>query len=224
MKPVIQLELTGCGIASVAAIVGVSYSRAKSVASSLGISADDRALWSETAHVRKLLRHYGLRAGLTEIPFRTWDALPNLALLSIKWHLEEGRPFWHWVVFARESGRSYVLDSKRSLQRHTRTGSRRLSSARALLRNVNTAALEYAPAVSSDLLELFFTRLERSGRSPRTAILRSVRPSAAAPFGPPERLASITGFVEAPTLSSDGRSLYYHQLDAGRFVILRVAR
>ena len=103
-------------------------------------------------------------------------------------------------------------------------GFRRLPGARDLLRNVNTAALEYAPAVSGDLLELFFTRLEGSGRSPRSAILRAVRPEAGAPFGLPQRLASITGFVEAPALSGDGRSLYYHRLDGGRFVILRVAR
>lgn len=103
-------------------------------------------------------------------------------------------------------------------------GFRRLPGARDLLRNVNTAALEYAPAVSGDLLELFFTRLEGSARSPRTAILRAVRPDAGAPFGAPQRLASITGFVEAPSLSGDGRSLYYHRLDGGRFVILRVAR
>lgn len=103
-------------------------------------------------------------------------------------------------------------------------GFRRLPGARDLLRNVNTAALEYAPAVSGDLLELFFTRLEGSARSPRSAILRAVRPDAGAPFGAPQRLASITGFVEAPALSGDGRSLYFHRLDGGRFVILRVAR
>lgn len=121
MKPVIQLEPTGCGIASVAALAGVSYSHAKSMANSLGISAVDQQLWSETAYVRKLLHHFGLRVDPTEMPFHSWDALPNLALLSIKWHLEKGRPFWHWVVFARENGRSFVLDPKKSLRRHKRT-------------------------------------------------------------------------------------------------------
>jgi hypothetical protein len=121
MKPVIQLEPTGCGIASVAAIAGVSYSRAKSAANSLGIFADDQKLWSETAHVRKLLRHFGLRADASEVPFRSWEALPDLALLSVKWHLEQGRPFWHWVVFARKNGRSCVLDPKRDLRQHGRT-------------------------------------------------------------------------------------------------------
>lgn len=121
MKPVIQRDPTGCGIASVAAIACVSYSHAKSIANSLGIFAHDQRLWSETAHVRKLLRHLGVRTGPTEIPFRSWDALPDLALLSIKWHIEKGRPFWHWVVFAREKGRSYVLDPKTSLRQHSRT-------------------------------------------------------------------------------------------------------
>ena len=121
MKPVIQLEPTGCGIASVAAIAGVSYSRAKSAANSLGIFAEDRKLWSETAHVRKLLHHFGLRANPIEVPFHSWDALPDLALLSIKWHLEKRQPFWHWVVFARERDRPYVLDPKKGLRQNTRT-------------------------------------------------------------------------------------------------------
>jgi len=121
MKPVIQLESTGCGIASVAAIAGVSYLKAKSVARSHGIFASDQKLWSETTHVRKLLRHFGLRASPTELPFHSWDGLSDLALLSVKWHREKGRPFWHWVVFARENGRSYVLDPKSTLRRHTRT-------------------------------------------------------------------------------------------------------
>ena len=121
MRPVVQLERTGCGIASVAAIAGLSYRKAKAIADSLGIRAEDRRLWSETSHVRRLLRHVGRRAGPRELPFRSWSALPDLALLSIKWHLERGRPHWHWVVFVREGDRAYVLDSKKGLRRHRRT-------------------------------------------------------------------------------------------------------
>lgn len=121
LKPVIQLEPTGCGIASVAALAGVSYSRARSVAGSLGIHASDPALWSQTAPVRALLAQFGLKAAAAEKPFRSWESLPDRALLAIKWHLENGRPFWHWVVFVREGGRARVLDSKRSLRQHART-------------------------------------------------------------------------------------------------------
>jgi hypothetical protein len=98
---------------------------------------------------------------------------------------------------------------------------RRLASSGELLRNVNTAALEYAPAVSSDLLELFFTRAAGPGPP---AIWRAVRASAAEPFETPQRVSAIAGFVEAPALSADARSLYYHKLEAGRFLIYRVSR
>jgi len=121
MKPVIQLEPTGCGIASAAAIAGIPYARAKALANSLDIYADDPGLWSGTGHMRTLLRHLGVRAGATQIPFRSWETLPNLALLAIKWHREQGKPCWHWVVFVRDAHRAYVLDPKRSLQRHVRT-------------------------------------------------------------------------------------------------------
>ena len=121
MKPVIQLERSGCGIASAAAIAGLSYTRAKAAAGTLGIFAHDESLWSATAHVRKLLHHFGISTGPAEIPFRTWDSLPDLALLSIKWHREKGRPYWHWVVFVRENRQARVLDSKRSLRKHSRS-------------------------------------------------------------------------------------------------------
>lgn len=121
MKPVVQLEVTGCAIASVGALAGISYAKAKSAANSLGIHADDSALWSDTRHMRKLLAHFGFVGSPTERPFRSWTSLPDRALLSIKWHLERGRPCWHWVVFAREGGYAFVLDSKKSLRNHRRT-------------------------------------------------------------------------------------------------------
>ncbi len=121
MRPVVQLERTGCGIASVAAIAGLSYRKAQSIANSLGIYADDKRLWSETSHVRKLLQHFRFSTGPRESPFRSWSTLPDLALLSIKWHLERGRPCWHWVVFVRDRDHAYVLDSKKSLRKNRRT-------------------------------------------------------------------------------------------------------
>jgi uncharacterized protein YeaO (DUF488 family) len=120
MKPVVQLEPTGCGIAAVAALAGVTYRQAQRTANRLGIFATDRRLWSETGHVRRILRKYRLRPASTEQPFRSWSRLPDLALLAIKWHREQGRPCWHWVVFVRGREGERVLDSKRSLTRHTR--------------------------------------------------------------------------------------------------------
>ena len=97
MKPVVQLERTGCGIASVAALAGVRYREMQRVANRLGIVADDPRLWSETGYVRRLLKEFGIRPASTEVPFTSWEALPDLALLAVKWHKERDRSFWHWV-------------------------------------------------------------------------------------------------------------------------------
>jgi len=121
VKPVVQLEQTGCGIASVAALAGVSYRSAQREAGRLGIFADDSRLWSETHHVRRLLKKFGIRSASAEVPFTSWETLSDLALLSVKWHRERGRPFWHWAVFCRGPHGPVVLDSKRALRRHVRT-------------------------------------------------------------------------------------------------------
>lgn len=120
MNPVTQEEISGCGIASVAALAGVTYRQAQAVANQLGIHAEDTRLWSDTRYVRTLLTHYGLRASPNEIPFRSWESLPALALLATKWHLEQGRPYWHWAVFWRGANGPVVLDSNHSLKNHVR--------------------------------------------------------------------------------------------------------
>ncbi len=120
IKPVVQLERTGCGIATAAAVADVSYRQAKGTANRLGIFSHDRRLWSETAHVRRLLQEYRVRLASTEQPFRSWGGLLDLALLAIKWHREYGQPSWHWVVFVRDSEGERVLDSNRSLSNHVR--------------------------------------------------------------------------------------------------------
>lgn len=121
IHPVIQAETTGCGIASVGAVAGVNYADANRIADHLGIYAHDESLWSNTAHVRRLLKHFGFHALSGERPFRSWKALPDLALLAIKWHIDKNRRFWHRVVFVRDQTGSYFLDSKRALRKHKRT-------------------------------------------------------------------------------------------------------
>ncbi len=106
-----------------------------------------------------------------------------------------------------------------------RTGSafERLADTAMLMQSVNTAALEYAAAISADGLTLFFTRAG-AGESGSPAIFVANRPTTSSPFGSPERIAAIDGFVEGPTLSPDELSLYYHRLDGPQFAIYRVTR
>ena len=56
------------------------------------------------------------------------------------------------------------------------------------------------------------------------AIYRATRPNANAAFGTPEPVTAITGFVEAPSLSRDGKALFYHKQVNGVFRVYKVAR
>ena len=120
LEPVIQDETTGCGIASVANILGKSYSEMKAIANSMGIYAEDPSLWSDTQHVRQMLSSAGVATSPDEIPFQSWEKLPDLALLSIKYHQKGNNNFWHWVVFMRLDGQEFVLDSASYLQSNIR--------------------------------------------------------------------------------------------------------
>ncbi len=83
----------------------------KVIANGMNIHASDESLWSDTQYVRRMLSNAGVKTSKSEIPFESWQALPDLALLSIKHHQEEGKDFWHWVVFKRIDGQPFVLDS-----------------------------------------------------------------------------------------------------------------
>jgi len=99
----------------------------------------------------------------------------------------------------------------------------RIADNDAIMAAVNTGrCLEYAPSISEDGLELYFTRLDLCSVS--SEILVSKRASDTDPFGEPARIAAIAGFVEAPSLSGDGKTLYYHMNDGGTYAIYKVSR
>lgn len=89
------------------------------------------------------------------------------------------------------------------------------------MKNVTTRALEYAPAVSPDGLELYFTR---ASVPQGMRIMVATRPAADLPFSEPRALRALTGFVEAPTLSTDLRELLFHKKVGDTFVIYSARR
>ena len=101
----------------------------------------------------------------------------------------------------------------------------RLSNSDEILRNINTDQLEYAACISANHLELYFTRLEvpLSSLSP-PEIFVSTRPNITEPFGIPSKINSITGFVEAATISPDGNTLYYHKKEDNGVLSLYLTR
>jgi len=93
-----------------------------------------------------------------------------------------------------------------------------------ILAKVNTQeAQEYAPSLSADGLELYFTRLSGWWLWRQVAIYRATRRTVTEPFGEPVSVP-LEGFVEAPTVSNDGRSVYFHKLADDRFGIWRITR
>ena len=68
LKPVIQEESTGCGIAAVANILGKTYGQMKAVANAMGIDAADTSLWSDTQYVQRMLLNAGVETSRDEVP------------------------------------------------------------------------------------------------------------------------------------------------------------
>ena len=115
-----------------------------------------------------------------------------------------GQPKTAVILFARKKGSTFVRDD----------------ASNAMLRSVNGFGLDYAPATSPSELEIFFTRADQNG----PVIYTARRTSLMSPFGEEMRIRVIDGFAEAPTLSPDGKSLYYHRRDGDHFVLYRVSR
>jgi hypothetical protein len=90
-----------------------------------------------------------------------------------------------------------------------------------LLKSVNRGGLVYAPAISPDGLELFFTR---AGIPGGMRILVATRAAEGEPFGEPRVLSALSGRVEAPSVSDDLKELFFHKDVAGNWKIFRARR
>jgi hypothetical protein len=108
---------------------------------------------------------------------------------------------------ARRNGDRFVID-KRSDE---------------IFSKINTDALEYAASISTDELEIFFTRLNFD-HGVRFVSYRATRNSKATPFSAPTPIAAITGFAEAPAITADGRLLYFHKKEKTHFNIYVLER
>lgn len=97
----------------------------------------------------------------------------------------------------------------------------------ALLADVNTDLLDYAPTISNDGLEMYFTRADPSGPG-ILGIYKTTRESVDQPFAAVDTtVAAITGVVEAPSFNADETALYYHRKESegvGVYEVYRVTR
>jgi hypothetical protein len=83
--------------------------------------------------------------------------------------------------------------------------------------------LNYAPSISADGKELFFTRFCFGSNLP--TILVAKRATTSEAFDAPACIDVLKGyFVEAPSLTHDGKKMYYHRKDDGQHGIYLVSR
>jgi hypothetical protein len=99
----------------------------------------------------------------------------------------------------------------------------------AIMKNVNTPALQYAPSISADGRELYFTRASQLAAGPQAPgatvrIMVATRTSVNEPFGVPQALTALSGFVEAPTISLEGKEMFFHKKVGHKFAIYRAQR
>jgi hypothetical protein len=94
----------------------------------------------------------------------------------------------------------------------------KISNSDALLKILNdTNYIVYAPFISKNGLELYFTRGLHHGTQPEICV--AVRNTTLEAFGMPTILYTSSAIPEAPTLSTDGSRMYYHKNEGGIFKV-----
>lgn len=101
----------------------------------------------------------------------------------------------------------------------------KIPSSASIMANINDTVnfIVYAPCITKDGLELYYTRLLKGGT--QTEIMSSVRTSTTLPFSMPTVLVTAPSFLpEAPTLTTDKSKLYYHKKIGSTFKIFLLNR
>lgn len=136
-----QDDDTGCGIACVAMLAGVSYEQAK--AATFPPSPRKRKFYTGGADLRRGLKAFGLTLEPTARAqkFTAWSQLETTSIVAIE-QVPRHKSRWHWVVFVDDGVRRYVLDP--SWPEAVRTDFKRMQG-RSFLRVVALAGQNSGP-------------------------------------------------------------------------------
>ncbi|MFO7842551.1 MAG: hypothetical protein R6V16_01970 [Bacteroidales bacterium] len=114
-----------------------------------------------------------------------------------------------------ESNLDYVVKTNNTFQKTDHS----------IFNNINTEALEYGACISSNMLELYFTRAELPlSKMSTPQIYLSTRKTVTESFEKAYKIENITGFVEAPTLSPDNQIIYYHKKENEKYVLYLIRK
>jgi hypothetical protein len=95
----------------------------------------------------------------------------------------------------------------------------KLNNSDSIFKNINdTNYIVYAPNVTKDGLELYYTRLIKSNPT-QTEICVAVRATMTDTFSSPSIIYASINIPEAPTLSTDQSKMYYHKKEGSLYKI-----
>ena len=92
-----------------------------------------------------------------------------------------------------------------------------------IFQHINSNDLEYAASISTNELEIFFTRLKFDTK-PEFSSFYANRTDKNSAFSKPVKINAITGYSEAPAITNDGNLLYFHKKVKDKFYIYALNR
>lgn len=99
---------TGCGISCIAMVANKNRKEVTDLYYKIrNKSRPQNTHCTNFVELQKLAIECGISLSRKK-KFKSWDSLPDRAILSINYH---GPRRWHWVVFVRTSRSEYILDS-----------------------------------------------------------------------------------------------------------------
>ena len=117
LKRVVQKDATGCGLACIAMVAGVSYTQAKKAAVKSRVVDENQPYYTNSGQLARILEELG---GSAEKGRRLshWSSLTSLCIVGIGY--KEAEDTWHWVVFVPDRTGGHVLDPRKSVTTNRR--------------------------------------------------------------------------------------------------------
>jgi ABC-type bacteriocin/lantibiotic exporter with double-glycine peptidase domain len=113
MRRKIQRDVTGCGLACVSMLAGVTYASVKSRAIALGLVESRGPFYTCSADLRKLLLSFDLTSKQGR-KVTSWQSVSTLAIVAI--NHQAASDTWHWVVYISSGNDAYVLDPRAKIK------------------------------------------------------------------------------------------------------------
>ena len=119
IKRVIQEDSTGCGIACIAMVAGISYAEAKQITLNNEILKKSvKNFYTTTKDLVNVLNSIGIESSKGR-KVRYWSSINTISIVGI--NFLETTDTWHWVLFIPNKDTGYVLDPSKRVKTEKRT-------------------------------------------------------------------------------------------------------